>query len=272
MRTTPALLGLLSCSVLLAQAPPTPLPTNPQPKAEAAQPKADAPAQPRPAPSRATMSVLVTDREGNPIADVAVGVTGPVDRDGKSDAGGNVLFRNLGAGTYRLRFEHPDFVTLEREVTMQAGRALKTSAALHSAPQAAPAEQEEPAVPPPPAAPQLPPSGSQPPTVVSIPEVFESSAIGRNPSRTAMVGCAGVATATLIQLRDPLAEHTHDDADEALYVVAGEGIEHVAGRNVPLTAGTLAMVPRGTPHTITRQGQRVLVLLSILTGPPCTAG
>src|SRR4029453_18417059 len=114
-------------------------------------------------------------------------VTGPADRDAKTDAGGNVLFRNLGAGTYRLRFEHPDFTTLEREVSMQAGRAAKTSVALHAAP--APPPKEEPAAPPPPAAPQLPPPGSQPPTVVSVPEVFESSPLGKNPSRTAVVGC-----------------------------------------------------------------------------------
>jgi mannose-6-phosphate isomerase-like protein (cupin superfamily) len=56
-----------------------------------------------------------------------------------------------------------------------------------------------------------------------------------------------------------------------LYVVAGEGIQRVAGIDVPLTAGILAMVPRGTPHTITRSGSRPLVLLSILSGPPCTA-
>jgi mannose-6-phosphate isomerase-like protein (cupin superfamily) len=68
-----------------------------------------------------------------------------------------------------------------------------------------------------------------------------------------------------------LTARTHDDADEALYVVAGEGIEQVAGRSVPLSPGTLAVVPRGTPHTITRQGSRVLVLLSILSGPPCKA-
>ena len=75
---------------------------------------------------------------------------------------------------------------------------------------------------------------------------------------------------TLIQLRDPLTEHTHDGADEALYVVAGEGVVRIAGRDVPVTAGTLAMVPRGTAHTITRQGTKVLVLLSTLSGPPCT--
>jgi mannose-6-phosphate isomerase-like protein (cupin superfamily) len=215
------------------------------------------------------MTVLVTDRQGKALADVEVGVTGPAERDAATDAEGNVVFRNMGAGTYRLRFDHPAFITLEREVSMQAGRALRTTAALNPAP--SPPPKQEPVVPPPPPTPELPPQASQPPTVVSIPEVFESNPIGRNPSRTSLVGCAGVATTTLIQVRDPLTEHTHADADEALYVVAGEGIQRVAGRDVPLIPGTLAVVPRGTLHSITRQGPRVLVLLSITSGPPCTA-
>jgi mannose-6-phosphate isomerase-like protein (cupin superfamily) len=216
------------------------------------------------------MTVLVTDRQGKALEDVEVGVTGAAERDGKTDAEGSVSFRNMGAGTYRLRFEHPEFVTLEREVSMVAGRTLRTSAALNPAPSAPPSPKEEPTAPPPTPGPQLPPPGSQPPTYVSIPDVFEANPLGKNPSRTAIVGCAGAATATLIQLRDPLTKHTHDDADEALYVVAGEGIVRIAGRDVPLTAGTLAMVPRTTSHTVTRQGTKVLVLLSILSGPPCT--
>jgi mannose-6-phosphate isomerase-like protein (cupin superfamily) len=238
-------------------------------------PQAAAPAQQRPAASpastRASMTLLVTDRQGKALADVDVVVTGATEREGKTDEVGNVVFRNLGAGTYRLRFEHPSFITLERELNMQAGRAVRTSVALHPAPAPPALPEKEEAPTPPPAAPQLPPPGSQPPTFVSIPDVFEANPIGRDPSRTSIVGCAGVATATLIQVRDPLAEHTHDDADEALYVVAGEGVERIAGRDVPLTPGTLAMVPRGTAHTITRQGSKVLVVLSTLSGPPCTA-
>jgi len=218
------------------------------------------------------MTVLVTDRQGKPLADVEVGVTGPAERDGTTDAEGNVAFRNMGAGTYRLRFEHPDVVTLEREVSMQAGRTLRTSAALNPAPSPPSPLEQEPVAPPPTPAPELPPPGSQPPTSLSIPDVFETNYIGKNPSRMSAVGCAGVATATLIQLRDPLAEHTHADADEALYVVAGEGVVRAAGRDISLTAGTLAMLPRGTAHIITRHGSRPLVLLSILSGPPCTAG
>jgi mannose-6-phosphate isomerase-like protein (cupin superfamily) len=186
----------------------------------------------------------------------------------------------LGEGTYRLRFEHPRFITLEREVSMQAGKTLRTTAALSPAreredeparEQTASEEKVEPAPPPSPAQPQLPPPGSQPATFVSIPDVFESNPIGREPSRTSIVGCAGVTTTTLIQLRDPLTEHVHADADEAIYVVAGEGVQRIGGRDVELTPGMLTMVPRGTAHTITREGSRVLVLLSALSGPPCTA-
>jgi mannose-6-phosphate isomerase-like protein (cupin superfamily) len=215
------------------------------------------------------MTVMVTDRTGKALEEVEVGVTGPVDRDGTTDAEGTVAFRSMGGGTYRLRFEHPAFITFEREVSMPAGRAFRTSATLNPARSRAP--NEERAAAPPPTAPQQPPPGSQPPTSLSIPDVVERSFIGRGPTRTSPVGCAGIATATLIQLRDPLAEHAHADADEALYVVAGEGIQSVAGSEVPLTAGTLAMVPRGTPHTITRSGSRPLILVSILSGPPCTA-
>jgi mannose-6-phosphate isomerase-like protein (cupin superfamily) len=217
------------------------------------------------------MTVEVTDRQGKPLADVEVEATGPAERDATTDSEGNVVFRNMGAGTYRLRFSHPAFVTFEREVSMPVGRAFRTSAALNPAPSPRRSPEQDPDAPPPPPAPQLQPSGSQPATLVSIPEVFEANAIGRNPSLTSIVGCAGLSTATLIQLRDPLEEHAHDDADEALYVVAGEGSGRVAGNDVSLTAGTLVMVARGTPHTLTREGRGLLVLLSILSGPPCTA-
>jgi hypothetical protein len=110
------------------------------------------------------MTVLVTDRIGKVLSDVEVGVTGPVERDGTTDAEGTVALRNMGAGTYRLRFEHPEFITLEREVTMQAGRTLKTTAALSPAPERAKEKEAEPAAPPPPTTPDLPPPGSQPPT------------------------------------------------------------------------------------------------------------
>jgi quercetin dioxygenase-like cupin family protein len=84
-----------------------------------------------------------------------------------------------------------------------------------------------------------------------------------------LVGCAPTAAANVLQLRDPLNQHVHPDADELIYVVAGEGTHQIAGRGIALSAGILAVVPRGTPHSILRRGGRPIIVLSILSGPPC---
>jgi mannose-6-phosphate isomerase-like protein (cupin superfamily) len=255
MLTTAVLVAGLAIAQLTAEKPP-------QPQTPA--PRRAAPA--RPAASRQTVTIFVTDRQGRPLEGATVTATGPMDREGKTDADGNVLLQNVGAGTYRLRFEHPASVTLEREITVGT-RPVKVSAELSPAPPPpAPPKPEPAAAPPPPAPP--PPSG--PPTSLSIPDFVEKNYVVNSPSKMSPVGCTGTSTATLLQLRDPLAEHSHDDADEMLYVVAGEGVERIGGVETNLTAGTFAVVPRGTPHSITRRGSRPIILLSILTGPPCT--
>ena len=84
---------------------------------------------------------------------------------------------------------------------------------------------------------------------------------------TSRVGCVPGMTSQLLQLREPLAEHVHANVDELIYVVGGDGTHKIAGVDVPLAAGVLATVPRGTPHSITRRGRNPLVLLSITTEP-----
>jgi mannose-6-phosphate isomerase-like protein (cupin superfamily) len=212
--------------------------------------------------ARPSMTVQVTDLEGKPLADVWVKASGPVDRELSTDANGFVTFRTMAPGTYRLRFERDDFVTLEREVT-HTSRASNVSVALNAAPpKPAAAEPEAPATPP---APTLPPPG--PPTFVSIPDFFEKHYIGSAPSLTSEVGCVPAAVTNLLQLREPLAEHVHNDADELLYVVAGEGTHRINGKEIPLAAGVLATVPRGSPHSITRRGRNPIIVLSIITEP-----
>ncbi len=264
MLTTAVLVAGLAFAQLTAEKPAQPQTAAPQTPA----PRTPARTTPaRPAATRPTVAVFVTDRQGRPLEGVTVTATGPMEREGTTDADGNVLLRNVGPGPYRLRFEHPASITLERDVTV-ATRPVKLTAELSPAPPppAAPPKPEPAAATPPP--PPPPPSG--PPTSVSIPDFVEKNYVGNAPSRTSPVGCTGTSTATLLQLRDPLAEHSHDAADEMLYVVAGEGVERIGGVEVNLTAGTFAVVPRGTPHSITRRGSRPIILLSILTGPPCT--
>jgi mannose-6-phosphate isomerase-like protein (cupin superfamily) len=246
---------------------------SPQKPAEAQDPTVKQ-AAPKPAAQPATrtsITVSVTDRSGKPIADSVVKAAGPVEREGTTDAEGNVVLRSVNAGSYRLRFEHEDFVTLERDVTVQAGRPLKMSVALTAAPPPPPPPppkpEPEPAAPPPTA-----PAFEAQPSSVDIPAFFEKNYIGNAPSKSSTVGCTASSTATLVQIRDPLAEHTHADSDEMIYVVAGEGTEKLAGRDVPLTPGTFSVIPRNMAHSLARRGGRPLVMLSILSGPPCQNG
>jgi hypothetical protein len=109
---------------------------QPPPAAPAQTPPAGAAARPparRSPAGAAALAVQVTDKSGNGIGDVAVSVTGPVDRSGSTGPDGNVTFRSVRAGTYRLRFEHERFVTLEREMVMRA-QPSDVSVALNPAP------------------------------------------------------------------------------------------------------------------------------------------
>jgi mannose-6-phosphate isomerase-like protein (cupin superfamily) len=241
-------------------------PTQTPPTAEKPQTPSPGDAKPQ-AAARPTITVFVTDRSGQPIADVSVKASGPVERTGNTDVEGTVIFRNVTPGVYRLRFDRERYVTLEREVTVQAGRPLKTTAALDAAPPPPPPPKPEPVAPAPPPEPQ--PLPKVEPSSVAITDYIENNYIGGAPSKYSSVGCTASSTAVLIQLRDPLVEHTHKDSDEILYVVAGEGTHRVAGKDMPLAPGTMAVVPRGTPHSVSRRGRAPIIVLSILSGPIC---
>ena len=263
------LAAVISLAGFQTAAPPQTPPQTPPPATTPAAPKK--PAQTtgttgrdrQGAATRPAITVTVTNMSGQPIEGVAVRSSGPVDRQVTTDPSGTVVLRSMAAGTYRLRFEHPDFIMLEREVTHGA-RATNVNVALNMAPKpVAPPE------PPPkveaPAAPVLPPAG--PPTFVSIPDFVEKNYVGGNPSLSSPVGCVPSASSKVVQLREPLAEHTHQNADELIYVVAGEGTHKIKGNDIPLEAGMFVTVPRGTPHSITRKGRNPIILLTTITEP-----
>jgi quercetin dioxygenase-like cupin family protein len=60
--------------------------------------------------------------------------------------------------------------------------------------------------------------------------------------------------------RTPL--HTHPDADETFYLLAGSMLLHVDGAEHELRAGGVAVIPRGVPHAFMAQeeGARMLCL------------
>src|SRR5438270_486010 len=79
--------------------------------------------------------------------------------------------------------------------------------------------------PPPPAA--TGPSG--PPVFVTIPAFLDKNYIGREPLKESVLGCLADSTTRLLQLHEAIAEHTHADMDEMLYIVAGEGTIRARG-------------------------------------------
>jgi mannose-6-phosphate isomerase-like protein (cupin superfamily) len=64
--------------------------------------------------------------------------------------------------------------------------------------------------------------------------------------------------------------HVHDQGDEILYVVAGEGTINIGNTPSNLAPAFVSVVPKGTAHSISRRGRNPLILVSVVAGAPCT--
>jgi mannose-6-phosphate isomerase-like protein (cupin superfamily) len=251
-------------------APPKP-PTAQTPAAPGAQ---TPPAARRPRRRPAAEHVIVRDFSGTPIEGVQVTVSGvggtvPAENTEAMTAADGTALLMLPDGQYRLRFEQDRFVTLEREVTIRNGEPSEIDIALRNAPPPPP-PPPAPAPPPAPVRPAPRPAApSGPPVTISIPSFLEKNFIGREPLKESILGCTPEAMTRLLQLHDPVAVHTHDDLDEILYVVAGEGTVRIRDTESKVTAGSLSIIPRGLPHGLQRTGKNPLIVLSTLAGAPC---
>ena len=243
--------------------PPKPSPTNPNPTAQA----------PRRTSSATTTALLfITDGSGRAVEGVTVTVMGPVDREVKSPASGPTRIEGLRAGTYRLRFTRDGFITFEKEIAWRAGTAApELSITLSPAP-APPAPPPAPAaaVKPEPSTTKLPPPGTAK-TIPLIDFIEKNLISGREPQKENLIGCSGVGQALLWQIRDPWTGREHDSAEAMIYVVAGDGTLKIGDRDVNITNGSFAVVPRGTTYGFTRRGRNPLIVLAVLSGAPCAA-
>jgi mannose-6-phosphate isomerase-like protein (cupin superfamily) len=243
----------------------TPAP-SPPPSTQARRPAV----RPKPGP----VQVTVRDQSGAPIAYAHVTVSGAVSRAVLTNADGVATLQAMPEGTFRLRFESEGFVTLERDLTVRTGQPHDLEVELTPAPAPPAAPQPEPPPPPSPAPPAVGPSG--PPVTLSIPAFLDKNFIGRDPLKESVLGCTGSSTTRLLQLRDPIALHSHD-LDEIIYVVAGDGAVRTRPPGEPrdesivVGAGSLSVIPRGVPHAIERRGRNPLIILSTLAGAPCQA-
>jgi mannose-6-phosphate isomerase-like protein (cupin superfamily) len=192
-----------------------------------------------------------------------------VEREEETNASGQARLINVRPGIYRLRFEVAGYVTFEREVTVPAsGRPAPVEVALDAAP-APPAQEPVPPAQLARAADAHRPVGD--PATLDVTSFIERNFFGRSePQKISVLGCTGYATTRLLQVREPLADRVHADADETLFVVAGEASITLGGREQSVQPNGLVVVPRGTEHTIVRHGRNPAILLSVLSGPPCS--
>lgn len=230
---------------------------------------ADSAAQRRSAPGgSAAFAIVVSDPGGAPLADVKVTLTplagrsGAAPREARTERG-RITFENLPPGSYRLRFDREGFVPLERELTARGGAPVDVNVTLTPAPPPPP-----PPAPPAPVAPPV-PALSADPLAIDLTAFIEKNYIGRGTSKASPLTCTAGGPAVLIQVKEALAEPARADADEFLYVIAGEGIGRAAGHDQPLRPGTFMMVPRGVARTLAAAGRNPLVVLSVRAGEKC---
>ena len=269
-----AVIGVIALSAQAPSAPAKPpQETTPQPKpapAPGATTPAPAPAQPRRAPAATTnrggMAITVTDPSGLTLSGIQVSVSGATTRSGETNSSGNLSVTGLMAGTYRLRFDGEKWISFEREVTLRSGQVLDIDVLLNPAPEPPPPPPPPPAPAPEPAT-QVGPKGQV--QTISIPDWLEKEFVGREPRRETILSCSGNERTTMLQLNEPMPQRLYDAADVVYYVVAGEGTVTVDGKASRIPTSAFVSVPRGTPHSFERRGNRPLMLLAVLGGEPC---
>jgi mannose-6-phosphate isomerase-like protein (cupin superfamily) len=212
----------------------------------------------------AALVIQVSDTLGAPLGGTTIAATGPVSREGETAADGSLRLINLRAGTYRLRFAREGSITFEREVALRAGESSTLDVALSAAP---PPPKPDPVPPPVPTKDLGPPGDAK---VTPVPAFLEKNFIGgREARKESALGCTSSGKATLFQLRDSWLAHTHDDSDEWIYVVAGEGVLRMAAAEQHLQAGTFSLVPHTMTHALIPQGRNPLIVISVLSGQAC---
>ena len=107
------------------------------------------------------------------------------------------------------------------------------------------------------------------PVTHAIGDLLEKEYVGKQPRRETLLSCSGNERAAMIQLNESMPERLYENADAIYYVLGGEGTLMLNGKEMKLGLNGFASVPRGTSHSFSKRGNRLLVLLSVLSGEPC---
>jgi hypothetical protein len=272
---TMGILLLLALQQTTGQTPPPRPPATAQAPAPTPGTATPAPAPVRrPAPTTATLEIKVVDRSGRPITNAHVTTQGPTERDDTTDKTGIVTLKTMAAGNYRVRAERDGYFALEKEIAVRGAVApMQVIVSLAAAP-APPEPEPKPAPPPPPPPPPPAPSYGPPgePRTLSIPNLAEHSLGGKDPVKVFPIGCSGSSLSRLIVLHDAVPPGANKDAEETLYLVAGEATLTLGNaKEQAITPGWFAIVPRGTSYALEKKGKNPAILLSTVFGRPCDA-
>lgn len=205
-----------------------------------------------------TFVINVSNPAGAPVGEVSVTLSGPASRSTRTERG-RAVFEGIPAGLYRMRFEKTGYIPLEREVTGRGSAPIDVKVTLNPLPGPPPAPV--PGLPPPPVSAKF--------VVLDMPAYIERNYVAKAPERMTTMACGQGGSATLVQINVALVEHTHADADEFVYVVAGEGSVRLGQRLEPLGPGVFMMIPRGTAHAFAVGSKKPLVFVSTRAGDRC---
>ena len=205
-----------------------------------------------------TFVINVSNPAGAPVGEVSVTLSGPASRSARTERG-RTVFEGIPAGVYRMRFERTGYIPLERDVTGRGGAPIDVKVTLNPLPGPPPA--------PVPGLPPLPVSAKF--VVLDMPAYIERNYVGKATERITTMACGQGGGATLVQINVALVDHTHADADEFVYVVAGEGSARMGQRLEPLGPGVFLMIPRGTAHAFAVGSKKPLVFVSTRAGDRC---
>ena len=215
------------------------------------------------------VAISVTDGVGLGISGVHVTVSGPVTRDGMTVSDGSLRALGLKPGTYRFRFEHERFITLERDVVVRGGQPTDVDVTLS---RAAEKPKEEPAPAPPPAAAER-RSAPLPAATFDVTNYLEREYLKTGPSRIKSIACSASDSVNLVQTTSSYAAAA-GKRQLVIVAIAGQGRVTVGGRSsaIDSRSGTTVVVPENAGFEATREGKSTLVFVAVSIGEGCGAG
>jgi len=83
--------------------------------------------------------------------------------------------------------------------------------------------------------------------------------------RKDQIGGTPGSTVFLVQVRGGESPHRHVTHDLAVTLLRGHGVLHIAGVELPMRAGDVAVIPRGVAHWYTNAGKRPSITLAVYT-------